>query len=616
MQKPAATIDPSENGPDESREAAQNQSQAPQGRVMKFTYASGTRPLDGYTIKRGIGIGGFGEVYFATSDAGKEVALKRILRNLDVELRGVRQCLNLKHQNLIALWDIKYDKDGEAWVVMEYVAGESLKDVIDRNPNGLPIEEVNSWFSTIAAGVCYLHDHGIVHRDLKPGNVFLDDDIVKIGDYGLSKFISCSRRSGQTESVGTFHYMAPEIGKGVYGKEIDVYALGIILFEMLTGQVPFDGESSQEIIMKHLTADPELDHLSDPYRRVIRSALSKDPDQRYESVSEMLADLAGERPIKQSTLEENSNASGTSSSSSPMFIGPNASADTLFISDDDKSDIVMGDVQEVVTAQPVPEPRSQSQHRVAPLTSSQHYPVRQQNSYSTSGQQPARHQRRRRNSKEELREYLQNRPQTDRLAELTGSLLLSAVVCAVMCLLGVAVSASSASSVQWWQLYTWLTLTSTGGAWAILSIGKLWEGKKGEAIQRRFIMLVAGLVLGAFSYFAGESLLMVQWPDRRVEHLHEMYQGGAPLLSAYLVFLSSLFVILRWWKQADPIRTFRYNFWDTLVCGLTAWVLFLIWQFPAWGIVVAVAISIAVQLAAPWMNPNQRNKIRQQAQEA
>ena len=184
-------------------------------RVMRFAYKTGTRPLDGYTIKRGVGVGGFGEVYFAVSDAGKEVALKRVQRNLDVEVRGVRQCLNLKHPNLIALYDLKYDDEGQVWVVMEYVAGESLKDVIDRNPNGMPSEELQRWFEGIAAGVCCLHDHGIVHRDLKPGNIFEDDGVIKIGDYGLSKFISASRRSGQTESVGTFHYMAPEIGRGV-----------------------------------------------------------------------------------------------------------------------------------------------------------------------------------------------------------------------------------------------------------------------------------------------------------------------------------------------------------------------------------------------------------------
>src|SRR5688572_12805314 len=130
-----------------------DQPQIMRGGPMKFAYASGARPLDGYTIKRGIGIGGFGEVYFAVSDGGKEVALKRIQRNLDVELRGVTQCLNLKHQNLVALFDIRHDDHGQAWVVMEYVAGESLKDAIDRHPQGMPHDRVMHWLRGIAAGV-------------------------------------------------------------------------------------------------------------------------------------------------------------------------------------------------------------------------------------------------------------------------------------------------------------------------------------------------------------------------------------------------------------------------------------------------------------------------------
>ena len=152
---------------------------------------------------------------------------------------------------------MKHDEQDNTWVVMEYATGESLEDVIRRNPQGMPGRRVD-WMHGIAAGVAYLHDHGIVHRDFKPGNIFRDEGQVKLGDYGLSKFISCSRRSGQTESIGTVHYMAPEMSNGRYGKEIDIYALGIILYEILTGRVPFEGESVGEVLMKHLTAEPSL----------------------------------------------------------------------------------------------------------------------------------------------------------------------------------------------------------------------------------------------------------------------------------------------------------------------------------------------------------------------
>lgn len=275
---------------------------APERAPIKFLYPTGSQPLDGYTIKRGIGRGGFGEVYFATSDAGKEVALKLIRRNLDVELRGVRHCLNLKHQNLIGVYDIRSDSLDDQWVIMEYVSGESLEDAIARHPDGMPHDEILRWMRGIGAGVAYLHDHGIVHRDLKPGNVFLDLDssdggTVKIGDYGLSKFISCSRRSGQTESVGTVHYMAPEIANGRYGREIDTYALGIMLYEMLTGHVPFEGESVGEVLMKHLTAEPDLSSLESPYREIVERTLAKDPEIRIGSVHELLALLPDGRSV-------------------------------------------------------------------------------------------------------------------------------------------------------------------------------------------------------------------------------------------------------------------------------------------------------------------------------
>src|SRR5262245_56368508 len=259
--------------------------------AMRFTYASGDRPLDGYTVTHGIGRGGFGEVYAGVSDGGKEVALKLVQRNLEVELRGVGQCLNLKHPNLVAVYDVKRAENGDSWVIMEYVAGQTLEKVIAQNPQGMPPEEFLAWLRGISEGVGYLHDQGVVHRDLKPGNLFLENGIVKVGDYGLSKFMSTSRRSGQTASIGTVHYMAPEVVQGRYGKEVDLYSIGIILYEMLTGRVPFEGDSPGEILMKHLTAWPDLNVLQPSYRPVIARLLDKDPQRRYSSMREMLVDL-------------------------------------------------------------------------------------------------------------------------------------------------------------------------------------------------------------------------------------------------------------------------------------------------------------------------------------
>ena len=254
----------------------------------RYTFGSGARPLDGYTIKRAIGRGGFGEVYYATSDSGKEVALKLILRNLDVERRGVMQCMNLKCPNLLTIFDLKTSDAGDTFVVMEYVAGPSLASVLRQYPAGLPLAEVRHWLKGLVEGVAYLHDHGIVHRDLKPANLFMEEGIVKIGDYGLAKLITPSQGTEHSESIGTCHYMAPEIGSGKYHKPIDVYAMGVILYEMLTGRVPFEGETVNEVLMKHLTARPDVSMLPEPYQTIVAKALAKDPNHRISRVYDLL----------------------------------------------------------------------------------------------------------------------------------------------------------------------------------------------------------------------------------------------------------------------------------------------------------------------------------------
>lgn len=253
---------------------------------MKFIYRSGQRPLDGYTIKRGVGQGGFGEVYFAVSDGGKEVALKLLRGQSDAELRGISHCLNLKHPNLVHLYDLREDDRGDRWVVMEYVFGESLAQVINRHPNGLPLDLVREWFVALARGVGYLHDQGVVHRDLKPANIFVEHGQLKVGDYGLSRRMSGSQGGEMTRGVGTPHYMAPEIKNGNYTRTIDIYACGVILFETLTGHPPFDGETPGEVLMKQQLDSPDLSKCPAAFVPVLEKALDKNPVRRFATMPE------------------------------------------------------------------------------------------------------------------------------------------------------------------------------------------------------------------------------------------------------------------------------------------------------------------------------------------
>ncbi|WP_428389680.1 protein kinase domain-containing protein [Mucisphaera sp.] len=265
-----------------------------------FRYEAGDRPLEGHTVRRAAGRGGFGEVYFAVTDSGREVALKSIQGFEDVELRGISQCMNLKSPHLVTIFDVRRNEKGEPFVIMEYVAGPSLRRLIDESDGGLGPQKTAYFLREIGKGLSYLHDCGVVHRDLKPGNIFYDEGYVKIGDYGLAKAMAASPQQSQTVTVGTVHYMAPEIGAGRYDRGIDIYAMGVLVYEMLTGRVPFGGASPAEVLMKHLSVPVDVSALPAPFDRVVAKAMAKDPAERYATIGEMVEDVYGSSAIRES----------------------------------------------------------------------------------------------------------------------------------------------------------------------------------------------------------------------------------------------------------------------------------------------------------------------------
>jgi len=273
--------------------------------MQGYKYNPGDRPLSGYTIQAVAGRGGFGEVYYAISDSGREIALKSVTGHTQIELRGISQCMNLKSPHLVSIFDVVHNDNGDPFVVMEFIEGPNLRTVMDQHPDGLGTAKAAFFMREIGKGLSYLHDCGIVHRDLKPANIFYENGYVKIGDYGLSKAMSASINQSHTVTVGSVHYMAPEVGAGKYDRSIDIYAMGCLLYEMLTGITPFLGQSPAEILMKHMSGEPDMTGIEEPFATVIQKAMAKDPADRYATIQEMIEALFGEEHIQNSVSHFN-----------------------------------------------------------------------------------------------------------------------------------------------------------------------------------------------------------------------------------------------------------------------------------------------------------------------
>jgi len=152
------------------------------------------------------------------------------------------------------------------------------------------------------------------------------------------------------------------------------------------------------------------------------------------------------------------------------------------------------------------------------------------------------------------------------------------------------------------------------GAWAVLIPSKFWEGSRGEVLVRRFVLMVVGLAVGVLA-FGLAALLKVNLPyDPGFAEPHKyvlpgFYAGGTPLLLAYMACFGTLFVAIRWWRQADPLRATRMSLWAMIFCVVMGWLVAALWLFPQpWLAMVACAISVSVQLTSPWLHPRRRHR--------
>jgi alpha-tubulin suppressor-like RCC1 family protein len=263
-----------------------------------------------YEILRELGRGGTAVVYLAQErELGRQVAIK-VIRAQYVEdeeaaarlVREARTVGGLQHPNIVVLYGTRRLRDGSLALFMQYVPGRTLKaEIADIGP--LPFERVRQILGDIGRALGYAHRHRIVHRDLKPENIYIDDDsgIARLSDFGIAR--PWDAESGLTmpgTAIGTPAYMSPEQIEGTpLDGRSDLYSLGIIGFEMLTGKRPWAGENLFNVIYKQKHEPlPRLDTLRpgipDPLRRAVEGALAKTPDERWADADQFLAVLAGQ----------------------------------------------------------------------------------------------------------------------------------------------------------------------------------------------------------------------------------------------------------------------------------------------------------------------------------
>lgn len=258
-----------------------------------------------YKVIANIGSGGMANVFLAHDlILDRDVAIKILRFDFQNDQTAIRRfqrealaATEMVHPNIVGVYDVD-EEDGMQYLVMEYVKGMDLKRYIQMHQH-IPYGKIVDIMEQILSAVSLAHAHGIIHRDLKPQNILMDQaGVVKIADFGIAIALSETSLTQTNSMLGSVHYLSPEQARGSMAtKQSDIYALGIILYEMITGSVPFDGESAVTIALKHFQDempsvkgfDPEVPQALE---NIVMHATAKEPADRYKTAEEMAADLS------------------------------------------------------------------------------------------------------------------------------------------------------------------------------------------------------------------------------------------------------------------------------------------------------------------------------------
>ena len=257
-----------------------------------------------YEIVKTIGEGGMANVYLAKDTIlSRNVAVKVLRGDLSSDDKFIRRfqrealsVSNLSHPNIVEVYDVG-EEDGQYYIVMEYIEGKTLKQLINKR-GALTIPEVIDIMSQLTDGLAHAHEAYIIHRDIKPQNIMiLDNGEVKITDFGIAVAMNATQLTQTNSVMGTVHYLPPEQANGKSATvKSDIYSLGILMYELLTGSVPFKGDNAVEIALKHMKEKLPSVRKQNPLipqsiENILLKACAKNPRNRYDSVKQMHEDL-------------------------------------------------------------------------------------------------------------------------------------------------------------------------------------------------------------------------------------------------------------------------------------------------------------------------------------